>query len=179
MQKAEESKTEESAPADLDKGDVAVEDASEETSEQPTSPTDAASLAQQSKVRSSSFRKGSISVPPGPLSPGPGSPEGVTAPEIYRKQVARIAELEKENERLAKTSAESEKRWKKAENELEDLRDSVDAPGKAAGSGDEIEKLVSLRSPESAYRMLTNGLESRDCGASATELSAPTTGLSF
>lgn len=84
-----------------------------------------------------------MSVPPGPLSPGPGSPEGATAPEIYRKQVARIEELEKENERLAKVNTESEKRWKKAEGELEDLRESGDAPGKPPGSSDEAEKLVS------------------------------------
>lgn len=107
------------------------------------SPTqDAASLAQQSKIRSSSFRTGSGSGPPGPLSPGPGSPEGATAPEIYRKQVARIEELEKENERLTKDSSESEKRRSKAEETLEELRESS---GKAQ-SGDELLKLVSSRS---------------------------------
>lgn len=96
-----------------------------------------------------------MSVPPGPLSPGPGSPEGASAPEIYRKQVARIEELEKENERLAKANTESEKRWKKAEEELEDLRESGDASGKPPGSGDEIEKLVGARFFQCAHGILT------------------------
>lgn len=134
---------------------MAVEEAAEETPEQPTSPTDASSLAQQSKIRSSSFRKGSESVPQGPLSPGSGGPEGSTAPEIYRKQVARIEELEKENERLAKNNTESEKKWKKAEGELEDLRESGDASGKTAGSGDEVEKLVRLHPVQFSRWMLT------------------------
>lgn len=113
---------------------------------------DAASLAQQSKARSSSFRTGSGSGPSGPLSPGPGSPEGATAPEIYRKQVARIEELEKENERLTKDNSEAEERRSKAEEALEELRESA---GKAE-SGDEVLKLVRLRSPRCyLWRVLT------------------------
>lgn len=154
-QKLEDAKPEEAnpeaAPAEPE-GDVAVEEAVEET-DQPLSPTqDAASLAQQSKIRSSSFRTGSGSGPSGPLSPGPGSPEGATAPEIYRKQVARIEELEKENERLTKDNSESEARRSKAEETLEELRESS---GKAQ-SGDELLKLVSLRSPRCCiWRILT------------------------
>lgn len=72
-----------------------------------------------------------------PTSPGPLSPDGDTAPDIYRKHVARIEELEKENKRLQKESSDSEKRWKKAEDELADLREDDDKKG----SG-ETEKLV-------------------------------------
>ena len=42
---------------------------------------------------------------------------------IYRKQTARLDELEKENRRLAKESQEAEKRWRHAEEELEELRE--------------------------------------------------------
>lgn len=150
-QKSEDAKPQDDAHAEPETGDVAVEETTEEAPDQPTSPTDAASLAQQSKIRSSSFRKGSVSVPPGPLSPGPGSPEGATAPEIYRKQVARIEELEKENERLTKANTESEKRWKKAEGDLDDLREA----GKPPGAGDEAEKLVSVYLLQYGYGILT------------------------
>lgn len=97
----------------------------------------------QSRARSSSFRQG------GPLSPssaGAKSPvpeEGTTAPEIYRKQAARIEELEKEIKRQAKEASDGEKRWKKAEDELEDLREAeppLENGSKNAAA--EVEKLV-------------------------------------
>lgn len=103
------------------------------------------SISVQSKMRSSSFRASSG----GPTSPGYGfSPEGDTAPDIYRKQAVRIEELEKENKRLAKEASDGEKRWKKAEEELEDLREAEgdSAKGKdtssGIGSSEENEKLV-------------------------------------
>ncbi|PHH54487.1 hypothetical protein CFIMG_003025RA [Ceratocystis fimbriata CBS 114723] len=85
-----------------------------------------ASLAEQSKMRSSSFRKNSTtSMSPPPQSAGlAGVAEAeARAADIYRKQTARIEELEKENKRLGKDAADAEKRWKKAEEELEDLRE--------------------------------------------------------
>ncbi|KAI0152907.1 hypothetical protein GGR57DRAFT_162072 [Xylariaceae sp. FL1272] len=97
--------------------DAAPEDAAVE---EPSSATQAApSLSQQSKLRSSSFRQG-------PLSPTGGllSPDGETAPDIYRKQVARIEDLEKENKRLAKEASDAEKRYKKAEEDLADLQEA-------------------------------------------------------
>jgi hypothetical protein len=109
------------------------------------------SLTHQSKMRSSSFRK-SIS---GPLSPISApkvafNPEEDTALEIYRKQAARIEDLEKENKRLAKETADGEKRWRKAEEELEVLReaepDNLRFRGDAnvpSGEVGEVEKLVS------------------------------------
>lgn len=95
-------------------------------------------LVEQSKARSASFRAGSISGKP--MSPGPLSPEIETAPDIYRKHVARIDELERENRRLAKESGDAEKRWKKAEDELADLREAETESKKTAGS--ETDKLV-------------------------------------
>lgn len=106
------------------------------------------SLSVQSKMRSSSFRQGSTSG--GPLSPNFGfSPEGDTAPDIYRKQAIRIEELEKENKRLSKDASDGEKRWKKAEEELDELREAEDdskpkdkVASSADGSSKELEKLV-------------------------------------
>ncbi|CZT08857.1 hypothetical protein WAI453_006054 [Rhynchosporium graminicola] len=103
------------------------------------------SLSLQSKMRSSSFRQSTG----GPLSPGYGfSPEGDTAPDIHRKQAARIEELERENKRLAKEAIDGERRWKKAEEELEDIREADDDDTKkSAGatpnpiSSGEVEKL--------------------------------------
>ncbi|KAI0387189.1 hypothetical protein F5Y04DRAFT_243211 [Hypomontagnella monticulosa] len=106
----------------------AVEDA---PTDPPMSPT--AMLSQQSKIRSSSFRQGTVSPTGFPL-----SPEGETAPEIYRKQVARIDDLEKENKRLAKEATDAEKRWQKAEEELADLREAD-----RDGSDSQVEKLKS------------------------------------
>ena len=87
------------------------------------------SLSLQSKLRSSSFRRTSISQ--GPLSPNGTkspelpvlSPDGDSVNSIYRKQAARLDELEKENRRLAKDLQDAEKRWRHAEEELEDLRE--------------------------------------------------------
>ena len=102
------------------------------------SPSETPSLAQQSKLRSTSFRAGSA----GPASPGPFSPDGDTAPDIYRKQVSRIEELEKENKKLLKESSDAEKRWQKAEDELAVLREGDgDSSTKTLANG-EVEKLV-------------------------------------
>ncbi|CRK47687.1 hypothetical protein BN1723_007706 [Verticillium longisporum] len=148
----------EAAPAE-EKADEAVEEKNEEavedtkpdteepsTEDRPASPSQAQpSLAQQSKLRSASFRKGSISTGvTGPLSPGPFSPDGESATDIYRKHVTRIEELEKENKRLAKDAAESEKRWKKAEEDLADLREEDgDASAKPPTSDEQVDKLKS------------------------------------
>jgi len=102
------------------------------------------SLSLQSKMRSSSFRASSG----GPLSPNypPFSPDGDTAPDIYRKQALKIEELERDNKRLAKEASDGERRWKKAEEELEELReaedDSTSRKEMSPGLSGELEKLV-------------------------------------
>lgn len=99
------------------------------------------------------------------------TPEGevATAADIYRKQVARIEDLEKENKRLARESADAEKRWQKAEGELADLREA-DGDAKAdPAAGTKVEKLVCSPAPllaSSRVAPLTPGgsyVASRDC----------------
>ncbi|KAK1255431.1 hypothetical protein MKX08_009426 [Trichoderma sp. CBMAI-0020] len=126
-----------------DRQDDEAEDRSEEKASE-SSPSETPSLAQQSKLRSTSFRAGSLASP-GPMSPGPFSPEGDTAPDIYRKHVARIEELEKENKRVTKEAADSEKRWKKAEEELADLRESDSKDGKDSQTEKLKEEIASLQ----------------------------------
>lgn len=124
-------------PDEIDTSATPADDATAVLS--PTAEAAAASLAEQSKLRSSSFRRGSVT---SPLSPGASPPDGETAADIYRKQAARIEELERENKKLGKEAADAEKRWKKAEEELEDLREAEDGKKDDATSG-ENEKLVS------------------------------------
>ena len=86
------------------------------------------SLSVQSKLRSSSFRQTNAG---GPLSPTsatdlpPLTPDEGTIQDIYRKQSARLEELEKENRRLAKEVSDGEHRWRKTEEELEELREGT------------------------------------------------------
>ena len=90
------------------------------------------SLSLQSKMRSSSFRRTSLSQ--GPLSPTLNgsksphlpalSPDGDAVSDIYRKQAFRLDELEKENKRLVKEVEYAEARWRKTEEELEELREA-------------------------------------------------------
>jgi peptidoglycan hydrolase CwlO-like protein len=94
------------------------------------------SLSIQSKMRSSSFRKTSISQgsapspaalksPPQSLPPLTGDGESVH--EVFRKQSTKIEELEKDNKRLEKELSDATVRWRKTEDQLEDLREaSVD-----------------------------------------------------
>ena len=86
------------------------------------------SLSLQSKLRSSSFRQTTAG---GPTSPSSGTnlppltPDEGTIQDIYRKQSARLEELEKENRRLAKEVLDGEYRWRKTEEELEELREGT------------------------------------------------------
>ncbi|KAL3963188.1 hypothetical protein ACCO45_000192 [Purpureocillium lilacinum] len=132
-----------SKPAEAPADDAAGDDkAVVEESTDNSSPSATPSLAQQSKMRSTSFRAGSGSGT-GTASPAPFSPDGDTAPDIYRKHVAKIEELEKENKRLSKEATEAEKRWKKAEEELSDLREADGESSAKGGSSTEVEKLKS------------------------------------
>jgi hypothetical protein len=86
------------------------------------------SLSIQSKMRSDSFRRTSST---GPLSPSavtgslpPLSPNDETMSDIYRKQALRVEELERENKRLEKEARDGEARWRRSEEELEELREA-------------------------------------------------------
>lgn len=146
----------------------AVEDEKEDSADKPDGASPP-SLAQQSKLRSTSFRAGASPGSPGPLSPDGGD----TAPDIYRKHVARIEELEKENKKLLKDSEDAEKRWKKAEDELADLRE---AEGDASKGDDDAEKLVRLFW-SFACAKLTVISEKRDRIFAATEYPATISGF--
>lgn len=120
------------------------------------------SLSIQSKMRSSSFRKTSVSQ--GSVSPSPSSAlksppqslppltgDGDSVHEVFQKQSTRISELEKDNKRMEKELAEATSRWRKTEDQLEDLRESsVDMPElkeqlkKAEERAASIETLVSM-----------------------------------
>ena len=125
-----------------------TEDSSKETQQSPANPLHnrAPSLSVQSRMRSSSFRKGSLSQ--GPLPPSANgsipadlatmSPESDSVNLIYRKQAARLDGLEKENKRLSQQAQEAEKKWRKTEEELEELRD---ASGEVAELKSKAQKL--------------------------------------
>ena len=132
---AEGGNNESATPVADTKGEAKPEKSTDDAAEPPTS-NDALnrqpSLSIQSKMRSSSFRRQSLSQ--GPLSPTANgskspdlpalTPEGDSINSIYRKQAARVDELERENRRLAKEAQENEKRWRKTEDQLEELREA-------------------------------------------------------
>jgi hypothetical protein len=88
------------------------------------------SLSMQSKRRSSSFRTSvSTTVSPvaGMKSPPPLpplAPDSEQVHEVFRRQAARVEELEKENKKLEKDLDDANSRRQKSENELEDIRES-------------------------------------------------------
>jgi hypothetical protein len=120
------------------------------------------SVAVESRQRSESFyRSGAAG---GPLSPG----AGITS-EVYREQVQKIEELEKENKRLASEIEENQSRWKKGEEELEELREGRGDVAFAVEKGKEADKLVCGHGGwEVLNRMLTLGTESRSRIATET-----------
>ncbi len=88
------------------------------------------SLSIQSKQRSESFRQGS-----GPLSPG------LEVQDIYRKQAARIEELEKENKAFKAQQEDGAARLVKAEEELEGYRDGSSDVAELRTQAKEAERL--------------------------------------
>ena len=86
------------------------------------------SLSQQSRLRSTSFRRTSLSGAPPPAAAMKSptlptlSPDGDTMPDIYRKQASRLEELERENRHLSTDLSASDSRYRRAEEELEELR---------------------------------------------------------
>ena len=134
-------KEESTAPTTKDQSEAGS--VAEETQEDGYNTTDGAvpnsssharqpSLSLQSRMRSSSFRRTSVSQ--APLSPTSNSskapnlpalsPDGDAVTEIYRKQAFRLEELERENKRLFKEAEIAESRWRKTEEELEELREN-------------------------------------------------------
>lgn len=149
----------EQEPAVEELKETPAEQESDETTDTPSKPSHGRqpSLSVQSKMRSSSFRRSSLSLQnvdspttaaKSPTLP-PLSPEGGTMPDIYRKQAIRIEELERENKRLEKEARDGESRWRKSEEELEDLREGntevVELKARASRAekkSEEVDKLV-------------------------------------
>jgi hypothetical protein len=163
----EEAKDE--APAEIE-GEEAVEDSA--TSPDSARPSHARqpSVSVQSKLRSESFRKGSTSqTPTSPTIKSPTSPflsSGEGAQEVFKKQASRIDELEKENKKLQVESQDAQGRWRKLEEELQELReassDTVELKSKveqADKTAQELEKLV-----EFSPRVLSQRRHSTDNG---------------
>lgn len=99
------------------------------------------SVSLQSKIRSASFRQGTT-----PTSPGAGADDEFEFPDIYRKQMARIEELERENKRLVAEAQESRARWQKNEQELEEVRErAVEGRQQQQEKDDESEEVMKLR----------------------------------
>lgn len=92
------------------------------------------SVSMQSKMRSASFRQGAA-----PTSPAADE----DFPDIYRKQMARIEELERENKRLAQEAEESRARWHRKEEELEELREKAIEQKDGDKDNEEVQKLRS------------------------------------
>lgn len=142
-----EATNDESTPPVPDAPETQEEEEKKDSIDAPSSPSlqRNPSLSIQSKMRSSSFRQSSGSAlqsPSVPMTPGFG-PDGDTASSIYLKQAARIDELEKENKRLAKEATDGERRYTKAEEELEALREAEsETPAQKGTAGEEVEKLV-------------------------------------
>jgi hypothetical protein len=144
-----EPEAEASTTADAEEPKVEDDEATEDSSK--PSHGRQPSMSIQSKLRSESFRKASGPTSPGAVSSLPPLSPGEGAHEIHKKQSQRIEELERENKRLQSDSQEAETRWRKLEEELQELReadgDAVELKTKAQQaekSAEEVEKLVRL-----------------------------------
>lgn len=109
------------------------------------------SISLQSKIRSTSFRDN------GPLSPAATS-----------NMLARVEELEKENKRLAKEAEEHEKRWRKVEEELEELREQ-NAEKSVSTGGDTNDELNRLKAEVETLRHRASTSGRKDSGHGAGE----------
>jgi hypothetical protein len=103
------------------------------------------SMAVESRQRSESFYRAG-----GPTSPTGLTPAGGVSSEIYREQVQRIEELEKENSRLTGEVDEYKGKWSKGEEELEEFREGRGDVALAIEKGKQADKLVWDRTSEFA-----------------------------
>ncbi|KAJ6178634.1 hypothetical protein N7519_009095 [Penicillium mononematosum] len=137
------------------------------------------SLSIQSKMRSSSFRKTSVSQ--GSVSPL--LPRTIiTAPnrgresvhEVFRKQSTKIEELEKDNKRLEKELSDATMRWRKTEEQVEDLReasvDGVELKEKLKQAEEKAASIESLKEEIASLQRQNSQLQTRSHrNTSATE----------
>lgn len=151
--KEEPAKEDEEAVAEPEEQQDKSENASESNETVPVSRSHGRqpSISVQSNMRSSSFRQ-STGLQPGVRSPPlpPLSPDGSTAPEVFRKQALRLEELERDNKRLEKELDTASTKWKRSEEQLDDLREASgetvelrERLEKAEKQAEEVEGLVS------------------------------------
>lgn len=114
------------------------------TARGPRQSTRQPSVSLQSKIRSTSFRDN------GPLSPALVTPSGLSRPE----------ELERENKRLAREAEEHEKRWRRVEEELEELREQ-NAERSVSGGADADGEISRLRAEVEVLRRRTSTAAAR------------------
>ncbi|KAI0585498.1 M protein repeat protein [Pyrenophora tritici-repentis] len=122
------------------------------------------SVAVESRQRSESFYRSGAAA--GPLSPG----AGITS-EVYREQALKIEELERENKRLAGEVEESQSRWKKGEEELEELREGRGDVALAVEKGKEADKLKA--EVESLKRQLSQAQSQSNKSSRRTATASP------
>jgi hypothetical protein len=139
------------------------------------------SIAVESRQRSASFYRAAG----GPTSPTGTTPGGGVSSDIYREQAQRIEELEKENKRLATEVEQGETRWKKGEEELEELREGRGEAALAAEKAKEVDKLVrslcyvpceqcrTRTGTDIAHRSLRSNRSSDSCPISSLNLQSP------
>ncbi|KAF2429140.1 hypothetical protein EJ08DRAFT_614249 [Tothia fuscella] len=152
-----------------------VEDATEDTTEEPEQLDGAIrpphgrqpSISVQSKARSESFRKGSSSqTPTSPTirSPTIGPSSGEGAQEVFKKQAQRLQDLERENKQLHVESQNAEGRWRKLEEELQELRessgDTIELKKKAKQAEETAEQLEKLQSEVASLQRQNTQLQS-------------------
>lgn len=113
------------------------------------------SIAVESRQRSESFYRSGAPTSPNPITPG----GGITS-EVYREQAQRIEELERENKRLANEVEENQSKWKKGEEELEELREGRGDVALAVAKGKEAGKLVGHSFKPWVCNMLMSCIES-------------------
>ncbi|CAA9961510.1 M protein repeat protein [Pyrenophora teres f. maculata] len=128
------------------------------------------SVAAESRQRSESFYRSGAAA--GPLSPG----AGVTS-EVYREQALKIEELERENKRLASEVEESKIRWKKGEEELEELREGRGDVALAVEKGKEADKLKA--EVESLKRQLSQAQSQSNKSTRRTATASPSQSASI
>lgn len=156
--KAEEAKQEEETEdtTEAAAGDQAVDEDNKVEDTQDGDPTEAVSESQKSKQRSESFRQGS----------GPQA----EVQELYRKQAARIEELEKENTTLKDQHEQGTAHLTKAEEELESLRegssDVAELRAKAKEADRLTTELASVQRQLSQAQQAAKGPTRRQSGAS-------------
>jgi hypothetical protein len=149
------------APPAADEAKADGEEAVEPTTEDATRPEPSRkmSISVQSKQRSESFRQGNA-----PLSPG------VEVQDLYRKQAARIEELEKENKVFKEQHEDGALRLAKTEEELESLRegngDHVEAKSQAKEADRLKTELASAQRQLAQAQQAVKGTQRRESGTS-------------